>query len=129
MAVFGDAGHSISVTLTPADAAGSGLGARTYTDSSASSVTSAMLTEFTIAKATADTTVSLGNMPSFKHILILASEAMDNVFFSTVVGDIEAAVGQNCVWAMNLTEISALHIDCTGSSANVDVRIFLISEA
>ena len=128
MATFGTSGHNISVTFTPADVA-SGLGSRSISDSSSSDVTSALFTEFTIIKATADTTVSLGNMPSFKHILIMASEAMDNVFFSTVVGDIEAAVGQDMVFAMNLTEIAALHIDCTGSAANVNVKILMISEA
>lgn len=130
MATFGDSGHNISVTMTPKDSAGTGIGSRTVSDTSAADVTGAQLAEFTIAMGTADTTVSLGNLSSFKHIVIMASEAMDNVYFSTVLNDIECAVGQDFVFAMGLdSEIDVLHIDCTGSSAAVDVKILMISEA
>jgi len=127
MATLGTKSHSIATTFTPATSTGTGLGARSYTDTG--TPTDAYYTEFTIEKGTADTTVSLGNLASFAHCIILASEAMDAVYFSTILNDIECGVGQDCVWAMGLdSEIDVLHIDCTGSAAAVNVKILLITE-
>jgi len=130
MATFGDKKHVIKVTMTPADSASNGLGAVYYEDSGTTDVTASLYTEFTITKATADTTVSLGNIGGFKHVVIMGSEGFDNVYFSTVGGAKLSGVGGDFVFAMNLSaEIAALHIDCTGSAANVDVKILLLSEA
>ena len=82
---------------------------------------------FQIAKGEADTAVDFGSLASADAFIIIASENLDNVFTSTVVGAAKVAMGQKVIAMTGLNSITTIHIDCTGSAAIVEIVYMLVS--
>jgi len=82
---------------------------------------------FTIASGAADTELDFGHLASCDAVIIVASEAIDNIFLSTVIGGHTIAVGQPFFEMHGLSNVTTIHLDCTGSGADVDIQYMLIS--
>lgn len=127
MATIGTKTVSLSISVAIKDGSGNTL--ETITKTKQGTATAIVYQETTIDKTTADYTLTKGNLVSFADIILLFDAAVDNVFLSTVVGDIEAAVGQSELIIFGLTELAACHIDCTSNASDVDFKALLISYA
>ena len=95
-------------------------------------ITSDVNTEYlcsrmTIPKGTADTTLDLGHLASFDAIIIRASEAVDNIYLSTVAGAHKVASGQDFFAMTGINSATTCHIDCTNSGGDVEIQYMLIS--
>ena len=89
--------------------------------------TEAIYGRFTIAKGAADTALDFGHLASCDSFVIRASEGIDNVYVSTVVGAHLVAAGQTFIAMSGLDSITTIHLDCTGSAAAVEIQYMLVS--
>lgn len=84
---------------------------------------------FVIPQATADYDVDFTPLASYRDFILVASEAIDNVYISTVVGAHLVASGQDFICMNGLNNLTELHLDCTGSGADVTVQMIISSVA
>ena len=87
-------------------------------DNTAGDNSEAKVERFVIGSGTADYTVDIGNMASFDSILIIFSEAVDKVTFSTLVDDHD--MGQEVVILAEdgLSSETIIHIDASSTSSD-----------
>ena len=99
---------------------------RVYNNASATN-TRAVSSRFVITAATADYTVDTGNLASFDSLILIFSESVDEIYLSTVLADESIGEDIQAIAIDGLVSETVIHIDASGSGADVVCDMMLIS--
>lgn len=104
----------------------------TYTRSYEVANTAGDNTEFQVARLTLTNgsahDISLGEIASFDHLILIASEDMDNVYLDNTGTAQPIAKDATLVAMSGLGSETELNIDLTGAQGEVTIDMFLISD-